>query len=72
MWICLVLAWVFFLLPIPLTVLVAVPLDLAAFILAIICLIRGGIMHGVLGLFGGVVVSLILYLVGLGGMLVWL
>lgn len=65
MWICLVLAWVFFLLPIPGTIFIAGPLNLAALILAILCLARSSTLHGVLGLIGATVVSVIAYLIGL-------
>jgi hypothetical protein len=69
MWICLILAWLFFVVPIPLTVFLAIPLDIAAFVMAIICLIRGRPVQGILGLVGSTMVSILLYIVGFGGML---
>lgn len=65
MWICMILAWVFFILPVPFTIFIASPLNLAALILAIICLVRGRVAHGVLGLFGTTVASGIMYLIGI-------
>ncbi len=65
MWICMALGWVFFLLPIPGTVFIAGPLNVAAFILAIVCLIRSRVGQGVIGLAGTTVVSAIIYFIGL-------
>jgi hypothetical protein len=70
MWICLLLAWLFFVLPLPFTVILAFPLDIAAFIMAIICVIRGRVIHGILGLVGSSLVSTLLYVIGIGGMLI--
>ena len=65
MWIVMILAWVFFLLPLPGTgIFIAGPLNLAAFILAIVCLVRSKVAQGVLGLIGTLVISGILYFVG--------
>lgn len=68
MWICLALAWLFFVLPVPFTVILAVPLDIAAFILAILCLSRSRVLQGVLGLVGTTIVALVLYFIGWGVM----
>lgn len=65
MWICMILAWFFFIIPVPFTVFLAGPLNIAAFVLAIICLVRSRILHGVLGLIGTIVVSGICYMIGL-------
>ena len=65
MWICMIIAWVFFLLPIPGTIFIAGPVNLAAFILAIICLVRSNVLHGVLGLIGTSIGSTIIYFIGL-------
>lgn len=65
MWICLALAWVFFIIPIPGTIFIAGPLNLAALVLAIVCLTRSATLHGVLGLIGTTVVSAIAYIIGL-------
>ncbi|MCL2831441.1 MAG: hypothetical protein FWD77_12015 [Betaproteobacteria bacterium] len=65
MWIVMVLAWVFFLLPLPGTgIFIAGPLNLAAFILAIICLTRSSVAQGVMGLIGTLVVSSLLFMFG--------
>lgn len=65
MWICLLLGLIFFVLPFPGTILAAAPLNLAAFILAIVCLTRGRTAHGVIGLVGTTVVAALAYLLGL-------
>ncbi|MCL2871373.1 MAG: hypothetical protein FWF41_00045 [Betaproteobacteria bacterium] len=65
MWIVLILAWIFFLLPLPGTGLfIACPLNLAALILAIICLTRSNVAQGVIGLVGALVISTVLFFVG--------
>jgi len=70
MWVVLILAWVFFLLPLPGTgIFIAGPLNLVALILAVLCLTRGNVLHGVIGLVGGLVVSGILFFVGTAGMI---
>lgn len=65
MWICLAIAWLFFIMPIPLTVFVAGPMNLAVIILAILCLVREAALHGALGLVGSTIGSTIIYLIGL-------
>ncbi|MCL2873006.1 MAG: hypothetical protein FWF41_08555 [Betaproteobacteria bacterium] len=65
MWIVMVLAWIFLLVPFPLTgILIGWPLDLAAIVLAIICLTRDRVTQGVIGLIGTLVVSTFLFFVG--------
>ncbi|MCL1861862.1 MAG: OB-fold putative lipoprotein [Proteobacteria bacterium] len=65
MWIVMILAWVLFLLPIPGTgIFIAGPLNLAAFILAIVCLTRSRVLQGILGFIGTCVVSGVLFMFG--------
>jgi len=65
MWIVMVLAWVFLLVPIPLTgIFIGWPLDIAALILAIVCLTRERVTQGIIGLIGTLVVSTFLFFVG--------
>lgn len=64
MWICMILSWFFFLIPIPGTIFLAAPLALAAFILAILCLSRNRVGQGVFGLIGSTVIAGITYLIG--------
>lgn len=68
MWICLVLAWILLGSTKPFTVVLGAPLDLAAFILAIICITRRRVFHGVLGIIGSIVVSGIIYAIAFGSM----
>ncbi len=64
-WICLALAWLFLGSSVPFTVLIGVPLALAALLLAAVCLTRGGVVTGLAVLALGSVGSLAVYLVGL-------
>ncbi|MDR2711229.1 MAG: hypothetical protein LBB65_07925 [Burkholderiales bacterium] len=65
MWIVMILAWVCFLLPFPFTgIFIGAPLTLAAFILAIVCLAKNRVAHGVIGLFGTLIVSTVLFFAG--------
>lgn len=64
-WICLAIAWFFFASQIPLTVVVAIPFDLAAVVLAAICISRGKLFSGGLVLVLATVGSLVVYLVSL-------
>ena len=62
MWITLVAAWVLFLIPIPGTGLfVGWPLNLVAFIIAIVVMTRGRTAQGLIGLISSLVVSPIIY-----------
>lgn len=65
MWVCLILAWLFFMIPFPGTIFIAGPLNLAAFILAILCITRSRVGRGVVGLIGATVISAIAYIIGL-------
>ncbi len=64
-WITLLVAWFFYAAQVPFTVLLAVPVNLAALALAIICMARGRPGHGILIMILGTVGSLCTYLVSL-------
>lgn len=65
-WVCLVLAWVLFLVPVPgAGLFVGWPLNLVAFILAIVVMARGRTAGGLIPLICSIVVSPIVYFVGL-------
>lgn len=65
-WITLVLAWVLFLIPIPgLGLFVGWTLNLVAFILAIVVMVRGRTAGGLIPLLGSVMVSPLVYFIGL-------
>ena len=65
-WICLIIAWVLFLLPIPgVGMFVGWPLNLVAFILAIVVMTRGLTGKGLIPLIASLVVSPIIYFIGL-------
>lgn len=66
-WICLILAWLMFMMPIPGPgLLVGWPLNLAAFILAIIAMGKHGARAGVLQLIASLVVSPFMFFYGVG------
>jgi hypothetical protein len=64
-WICLILAWVTFLVPIPLGFVVSLPLNLAAFILAIVAMSKHGAGAGLIQLLASLIVSPIACFIGL-------
>ena len=65
-WVCLVVAWVLFLIPIPgAGLFVGWPLNLAAFILAIVVMARGFTGKGMIPLLASLVVSPIVYFIGI-------
>jgi hypothetical protein len=65
-WICLVIAWVLFLIPLPgLGLFVGWPLNLVAFILAIVVMARGKTAGGLIPLLASIIVSPIVYFIGL-------
>lgn len=65
-WICLVIAWVLFLVPVPgAGMFVGWPLNLVAFILAIVVMARGRTVPGLIPLISSLVVSPIVYFIGL-------
>lgn len=64
-WVCLAVAWLFLGSRIPFTVLLGVPFDLVALLLAVVSLTRGGVFTGIFVLLLGTVGSLVVYLIGL-------
>ena len=65
-WICLAIAWLLFIVPIPgLGLFVGWPLNLVAFILAIVVMTRGKTAGGLIPLIASIVVSPIVYFIGL-------
>ncbi|WP_313251393.1 OB-fold protein [Stenotrophomonas indicatrix] len=65
-WITLAIAWLCFLVPFPgLGLFLGWPLNLVAFILAIVAMAKGGAMKGLFQLLGSIIVSPIVYFVGL-------
>lgn len=66
-WICLAIAWACFVLPIPgIGLVVGWPLNLVAFILAIVAMAKRGASAGLWQLLASLVVSPIMYFIGLG------
>lgn len=66
-WICLAIAWLMFLVPVPGTGLfIGWPLNLVAFILAIVAMSTHGAQGGIWQLLASLVVSPIVYLIGFG------
>lgn len=65
-WICLLIAWVCFIVPIPgIGLFIGWPLNLVAFILAIVAMAKRGAMSGLLQLLASLIVSPIVYFIGL-------
>jgi len=67
MWTAMIAAWAFFLLRSPglgRGTFIAVPLNVVAFILAIVCLARGKVAQGVFGLIGTLGISWMFHAVG--------
>ncbi|BCT93518.1 hypothetical protein LYSHEL_25420 [Lysobacter helvus] len=65
-WVCLAIAWVCFLLPIPGTgMFVGWPLNLVAFILAIVAMSKRGAMAGIFPMLASLLVSPAIYFIGL-------
>ena len=65
-WVCLIVAWVLFLIPIPgAGLFVGWPLNLVAFILAIVVMARGYTGKGLVPLLASLVVSPIVYFIGI-------
>lgn len=66
-WICLAIAWLCFLIPVPGTgVFAGWPLNVVAFILAIVAMAKGGAKKGLFQLLGSIVLSPVVYLIGVG------
>lgn len=63
-WVCLIVAWVLFLIPIPGSGFIGWPINLVAFILAIVVMARGYTTKGLIPLIASLVVSPIVYFVG--------
>jgi pyruvate/2-oxoglutarate dehydrogenase complex dihydrolipoamide acyltransferase (E2) component len=65
-WICLAIAWLCFLLPAPgIGIFIGWPLNLVAFILAIVAMAKGGTMKGLWQLLASLIASPIVYFIGL-------
>jgi|HigsolmetaAR203D_1030402.scaffolds.fasta_scaffold01222_16 hypothetical protein len=65
-WVCLIIAWVAFIVPIPFAgVFVGWPLNLVAFVLAIVAMVQRGARAGLWQLLASLIVSPIIYFAGL-------
>ena len=64
-WLCLGLAWLFLGSKLPFTIILGIPTNLIALLLAAVCLTRGGVFTGIFVFILGTAGSLIVYLVGL-------
>ena len=65
-WICLGIAWLLFLLPVPgAAMFVGWPLNLVAFILSIVVITRGRTVAGLIPLLSSIIASPVIYLIGL-------
>lgn len=65
-WICLAIAWICFIVPIPgIGLFIGWPLNLVAFILAIVAMAKRGAMSGLLQLLASLIASPIIYFIGL-------
>jgi hypothetical protein len=65
-WVCLIVAWALFLIPIPGLGIIGWALNLAAFIISIIVMVKGRVGAGVAQMVCALTVSPVVYLVGLG------
>lgn len=65
-WICLVVTWALFIIPIPGLGLVGWAFNLAAFIISIIVMVKGRVGAGVAQMVCSIAVSPIVYLIGIG------
>jgi hypothetical protein len=65
-WICLIVAWVLFLIPIPGFGMIGWALNLAAFIISIIVMVKGRVGAGVVQMVCALTVSPFMYVIGLG------
>lgn len=65
-WICLIVAWALFLVPIPGLGLAGWAFNLAAFIISIIVMVKGRVGAGVAQMVCSIAVSPIIYFIGLG------
>lgn len=65
-WICLLLAWVCFIVPIPgLGLFVGWPLNFVAFVLSIVAMAKRGVLSGLIQLLASLIVSPVVYFIGL-------
>lgn len=65
-WICLAIAWITFLVPIPgIGLLIGWPLNLVAFVLAIVAMSKRGALAGLFQLLASLIASPVVYLVGM-------
>lgn len=69
MFICMICAWVLLAAPVPFTLFISIPFNLAALILAIFCLTRSKVLLGVIGLLGCIIGSILAYIIGLSLMI---
>jgi hypothetical protein len=65
-WICLIVAWALFLIPIPGIGMIGWAFNLAAFIISIIVMVKGRVGAGVVQMVCTLAVSPIIYFIGLG------
>jgi predicted metal-binding membrane protein len=72
-WICLIVAWALFLIPIPGLGIIGWVLNLAAFIISIIVMVKGRVAAGVAQMVCVFTVSPVMYFIGLGilGHILW-
>lgn len=72
-WICLIVAWALFIIPIPGLGIIGWALNLAAFIISIIVMVKGRVDVGVGQMVCALVVSPFIYFIGLGilGHMLW-
>lgn len=65
-WICLIITWVLFIVPVPgLGLFVGWPLNLVAFILAIVAMSKSGASAGLWQLLASLIASPVIYLIGI-------
>lgn len=65
-WIVLIIAWITFIVPIPgIGLFIGWPLNLVAFILAIVAMAKGGAIKGIFQLIASLIASPIIYFIGM-------
>jgi predicted metal-binding membrane protein len=65
-WVCLAVAWALFIIPIPGTGIIGWALNLAAFIISIIVMVKGRVGAGVAQMVCALAVSPVIYFIGIG------
>ena len=65
-WICLIIAWTLFLIPIPGLGLIGWAFNLAAFIISIIVMVKGRVGGGIAQMICSLTVSPMIYIIGIG------